>query len=372
MGWRYLAFKMNGDGTETLLSNDVPLQGTAIREDLSGPGGIDGSIAPEVARLKVDGNPVFVPWSTAIFAEKDGNLRGGALLVDLMENGPKLDLDMVGFTGYLDGQPYTEDRSWIQEDPLVIARHLWAHQQWRQNGNLGVTVDTTTSPVRIGTKEQDVKFTTGNGEEVNFQTGPYTLQWWKDHDMGKVFNDLAVETPFDYLMTHTWNGERIKHHLRLGYPVIGSRRHDLRFMLGENIFTHLPIRYDGDAYASEVITLGAGEGRKMIRGGNAKATGRLHRAAVVVDKTLRNRKSADTVATQELAARIGDEDLDTLVVEEHPNAALGSFAPGDEILVQSPAGWSKALYLWVRILSIVTEPEKNQATLTVARTDRMG
>ncbi|MER2142200.1 MAG: hypothetical protein ABS888_00285 [Eubacteriales bacterium] len=373
MAWRYLAFRMNGDGTETLLSNDIPLQGTAIREDLSGPGGISGSITPEVARLKTpEGDPVFLPWSTALFAEKDGVLRGGALLADLLEDGPTLDLDTVGFTGYLDGQPYTEDRSWIQEDPLTIARHLWAHQQWRKNGNLGVTVDNTTSPVRIGTKEEDVSFTTGNGEEVNFQTGPYTLQWWKDHDMGKVFNDLALETPFDYLMSHEWDGERIRHHLRLGYPTIGRRRSDLRFVLGENIYDQIPIRYDGDAYASEVITLGAGEGRKMIRGGDARTTGRLHRAAVVVDKTLRNRKSADIIASQELAARIGDADVDSLIVQEHPNAELGSFSPGDEILVQSPAGWSREVYLWVRILSIVTEPEKNQATLTVARTDRMG
>lgn len=373
MNWRYLAYRMNGDGTETLLSNDVPLQGPALREDLSGPGGIEGKIAPEVARLKTkDGEPVFLPWSTAVYAEKDGNIRAGAILVDLLETGPVLDLDTVGLPGYLNGQPYGGNISRVQVDPLDMARHLWDHQQARPAGNLGLTYDSTSSPVRIGTKEEDVRFTTGNGEEVSFQAGPYTLQWWKDHDMGKAFDDLAAETPFDYLVTHKWDGERIAHHLRLGYPTLGARRHDLRFVVGENIFTQPPVRYDGDTYASDVVVLGAGEGRKMIRGGDSRRTGRLHRAAVVIDKSLRNKKSADTIAAQELAARIGDEDLDTLVVEEHPNAALGSFAPGDEILVQSPAGWSKEVYLWVRILSIVTEPEKNTATLTVARTDRMG
>jgi len=373
MNWRYLAYRMNGDGTETLLSNDVPLQGVSLRDDLSGPGGINGRVAPEIARLKTPGgDPVFLPWSTAIYAEKDGNIRAGAILVDLLENGPTLDLDTVGLTGYLGGQPYGGNGSWVQVDPLTMARHLWDHQQARPAGNLGLTYDTTTSPVRVGTKAESTKFTTGNGEEVSFQTGPYTLQWWKDHDMGKAFDDLATETPFDYLVTHAWDGERIKHHLRLGYPTLGRRRHDLRFVLGENIFEHPPIRYDGDAYASDVVVLGAGEGRKMIRGGDSRTTGRLHRAAVVIDKTLRNKKSADTIAAHELASRIGDEDLDTLTVQEHPNAALGTFSPGDEILVQSPAGWSKEIYLWVRILSIVTEPEKNQATLSVARTDRMG
>lgn len=373
MLWRYLAYRVHGDGTETLLSNDVPLQGVRLREDLSGPGGIEGEIAPEVLRLKTPtGDPLFDPWGTAIYAEKDGNIRAGALLADLLEEGPRLQLDTVGFTGYLAGQPYTGDWSRVQVDPLDVARHIWAHKQAIRGGNLGMTVDSTTSPVRIGTKEEDVKFITGNGEEVSFQAGPYTLQWWKDHDLGKAFDDLAAETPFDYLVTHSWDGEKIKHHLRLGYPTLGRRRHDLRFVLGENIFDHPPINYEGDAYASEVITLGAGEGRKMIRGGDSRTTNRLHRAAVVIDKTLRNKKSADTIAAQELAARIGDEDLDTLIVQEHPSATLGSFSPGDEILVQSPAGWTKEIYLWVRILSIVTEPEKNQATLTVARTDRMG
>lgn len=372
-GWRYLATRLNGDGTETGLSNDVPISGAQLREDLSGPGGIKGTLAPEIARLTTkEGDPVFVPWSTAIYAEKDGQIRAGAILLDLQEKGPALSLDSVGFSCYLQGQPYEAANSWVQVDPLAMARHIWAHKQAMQGANLGLVLDSTTSPVRIGTKEEEVKFATENGEEVNFQTGPYTLQWWKDHDLGKAFDDLAAETPFDYLVSHAWDGERVKHHLRLGYPTIGARRHDLRFVLGENIFDHPPINYDGDAYASEVITLGAGEGRKMIRGGDTRTTGRLHRAAVVVDKTLRNKKSADTIAAQELAARIGDEDLDTLIVQDHPSAVLGSFSPGDEILVQSPAGWTKELYLWVRILAIVTQPELNQATLTVARTDRMG
>lgn len=397
MGWRYLAFRANGDGTETLLSNDVPIQGGAVEEDLSGPGELRGSIAPQLARLQTStGEPVFQSWSTVIYPEKDGHIRGGFILVDLIEEGPVLQLDTVGFSGYLAGQPYTEDRSWVQVDPMTIVRHLWAHQQWRQNGNLGVTVDTTTSPVRLGTPQESVKWgeiteaqwnslralgwkgKAGDKEERLYPpheddaTGPYTLQWWKDHDMGKVLDDLALETPFDYLVDHTWDGERVDHFLRLGYPTIGQRRQDLRFMLGENVFTEPQLRYDGDNYASEVITLGAGEGRKMIRGGDDRVTGRLHRAAVVIDKTLRNRKSADAMARLELLARLGEADLDTLVVQEHPHAPLGSFRPGDEILVQAPAGWSGPLELWVRILSVSIRPDTDEATLRVVRTDKVG
>lgn len=395
-GWRYLAFRMNGDGTETLLSGDVPLSGARMREDLSGPGGIRGTISPAVARLRTgSGQPLFVPWSTALFAEKDGVLRGGALLADMSEKGADLSLDCVGFTGYLNGQPYTENRSWITEDPLVIARHLWAHQQWRQRGNLGVTLDDTLSGQYIGTPEDSVKWgevtetqwnrlmaqgwkgKAGDGEEriyppENADTGPYTLQWWKDHDLGKAFEDLALNTPFDYLMTHSWDGEAIRHHLRLGYPVIGQRRQDLTFEVGVNVFDSPTIDYDGDAYASEVIVLGAGEGRKIIRGGDARDTGRLHRAVVVQDKTLLRDGDADRLASRELAFRLGDADFDQIVVKEHPNAPLGSFAPGDEIEVRQRPEWSAPFSLWVRILAVETEPELNQATLTVARVEKLG
>lgn len=373
MGWRFLATRLNGDGTETFLSNDVPLQGAQLREDLSGPGGITGTIEPEITRLRSPaGEPLFMPWSTAIYAEKDGHIRAGAILADLVEDGPKLGLDCVGFTGYLQGQPYKADGSWVQVDPLVMARHIWAHKQGMKGANLGLVLDATTSPVRIGTKEEEVKFTTENGEEVNFQTGPYTLQWWKDHDLGKAFDDLATETPFDYLVAHAWSGETISHRLRLGYPTIGRRRDDLRFQVGENVFDTPEVIYDGDEYASEVVVLGAGEGRKMIRGEFSKTTGRLQRTVVVTDKTLRNKKAANAAATRELSARLGDEDIDSLTVLDHPHAPIGSYTSGDEILIRSRHGWTQDIELWVRVLSIVTEPEKNQATLSVARVEKMG
>lgn len=372
-GWRYLATRLNGDGTETFLSNDVPLQGAQLREDLSGPGGITGAIEPEITRLRsTTGEPLFMPWSTAIYAEKDGNIRAGAILADMVEDGPKLSLDCVGFTGYLQGQPYEGDISKVQVDPLAMARHLWAHKQGHAGGNLGMVLDSTTSPVRIGTKEEEVKFTTGNGEDISFQAGPYTLQWWKDHDLGKAFDDLATETPFDYLVAHAWSGETISHRLRFGYPIIGRRRDDLRFQVGENIFDTPEIKYDGDEYASKVVTLGAGEGRNMIRGEDSKTTGRLQRTVIVTDKTLRNKKSANAAAARELSARLGDEDIDSLTVLDHPHAPIGSYAPGDEILIRSRHGWTQDIELWVRILSIVTEPEKNKATLSVARVEKMG
>ncbi|MBP3044894.1 hypothetical protein KKR91_01110 [Arthrobacter jiangjiafuii] len=371
-GWRYIATRLNGDGTEVFLSWDVPLQGAAIVDDLSGPGGIAGNISPEIARLQtVDGDPVFLPWSTAIYAEKDGHIRGGAILADLSEDGPRLSLDCVGFSGYLQGQPYTGDLSKVGVDPLAMARELWAHKQKARGGNLGMVLDSTASTVRIGTAEKSTEFTTGTGEDVAFDSGPYVLNWWSTHDMGGEFDSLAASTPFDYQVVHAWSGETISHRMKLGYPTLGRRRDDLRFMVGENVFVVPKIEYSGDAYASEAIVLGAGEGRKMIRGTESTVSGRLHRAVVVEDKSLTTKQAAQKVAASEVKARLGDADIDELVVREHPHAALGSFSVGDEIRIDTRDGWSSGLSLWVRILSMKTEPDLNKCTLTVARVEKV-
>lgn len=365
-GWRYLAFRLNGDGTETPLSYDVPLQDALLTEELSGPGGIRGYVGPELERLRAeDGTPVFRPWSTAIYAEKDNSIRAGAILADMPEDGPRLTLDCVGFSGYLAGQPYGGDISRIQVDPMVMARHLWQHKQGTKYGNIGLQLDATTSKVRIGTEEKDVKFETGEGEDVEFKSGPYLLNWWQTHDMGKEFDDLALRTPFDYRVEHEWDGEEVAHRLRLGHPTLGRRRTD-RFMVGENVRTVPGVDYFGDEYASEVVMLGAGEGRKMVRHPATRPDpGRLHRAVVVQDKTLTSKAAARRAAEAELARRLGEADITEIEVP------AGSLQVGDEIYIQSKKGWTRDLNLWVRILSIATSPAKNTSVLSVARVEKV-
>lgn len=365
-GWRYLAYRLNGDGTETPLSFDVPLQDAELTDELSGPGGITGYVAPRLERLQApDGTPVFRPWSTAIYAEKDNTIRAGAILADMPEDGPRLALDCVGWTGYLQGQPYNGELSRIGVDPMVMARHLWQHKQAMRGGNIGLDLEATTSKVRIGTEEKDVKFETSAGEDVEFKTGPYLLNWWQTHDMGKEFDDLALRTPFDYRVEHEWDGEQVVHRMRMGHPTLGQRRND-RFMVGENVHTVPGVDYFGDEYASEVVVLGAGEGRKMVRQPAVRAAaGRLHRAVVVQDKTLTSKASAKALAERELARRLGEADITEIQVP------LGPVQVGDEIFIQSPKGWTRDLNLWVRVLAIRTRPAKNTSVLSVARVEKV-
>lgn len=490
--WRYIATRLNGDGTETFLSYDVPISGCQVTDVLSGAGGISGTITPEVASLKDEsGNPLFLPWSTAIYAEADGHIRGGGILSGLEERGADLSLDAVSFTGYSNGMPYTGRESYSNADPLDIVRHLWAHLQQAAQGNLALQLGDATTQVRIGkpdTPEYAAAFaadeeaqTAKDQAEANFDAAkaqadldkafafeavgapltakskvikqptppgggnatsehlwidedtnvlhtfngsdwvvanqahlplvetavaskaaqdaaaevrtaaraaasatstalsdvnegkaePYVLSYEKTHDVGKEIEDLSIETPFDYRETHAWDGDMIRHGLQFGYPDMRARRRDLRFVVGENVAVAPQLDYDGEAYASEVMVLGAGTGVKMVRGDAARTTARLRRVAVVEDKTITTTDRATSIAQAEVAQRSGEVDINELIVWDHPHAPIGSYTVGDEILVTTREGWTSRLSLWVRILSITITPESGTTSLRVARVEKV-
>lgn len=376
-GWRYFATRLAGDGTEEPLAWDLPLSGVELTDTLSGPGALSATISPEAARLKDEsGRAVFVPWSTAVYAEASGQIRGGGILTPSSTlEGPSCSLDCVGFAGYPTGMPYTHNRSWVGADPLDLVRHIWEHLQGHPGGDLGVVVDEDTSPVRIGTDPEAEDKTNDEtaGGAGGDERGPYRLNWWSTTDLGSELAQLAEATPFDFREEHQWAGDAVRHRLRLGYPRLGRRREE-RFVVGENVTVVPTVGYSDD-YASEVLMLGAGEGRKMTRGRAHRPDGRLRRVAVVSDKSLRTSSAADRAAERQVRALLGAPDISEVVVADHPHAPVGSLTVGDDICVQVPerAGWAGRLDLWVRITQMTTSPDAAGAvTLTVARTDRTG
>lgn len=390
---------MNGDGTEDRIDAELELTRPRLIDDLSGAGGITATVTPEIARLKdTRGEPVLVPWQTAVYAEHSGQIRAGGLVTDLEIDGPDLSLNCLGHTGYLHGLPYLGAITYYGADPLDMARHLWAHAQGFEGGNLGLTVDTTKSPVMIGTppfaptrgqvtdRVWDWLLSLGwrptdktgrlypPGERAangSIPNDTYKLNWWDTKDMGKEFDDLAHNTPFDYRVSHRWDGDTVRHDLIFGYPRLGTRKAGLRFMVGENVFTDPEVNYRGERYASEVYVHAAGEGRKKLRGYDSRATDRLRRVAIVEAPGIGRKATADKAATRHLSALLGLHDIDTLHVTDHPNAPLGEYTVGDEILVQAPHGWAGELALWVRVLSITIDPEADVSTLTVARAEKV-
>lgn len=370
--WRYVATRFAGDGTETIIADELPLQDVELHDDLSGPGAFTATISPEVARLKADdGNPIFRRWSTGLYAIRDGQVRCGGILATVADDGPKLSLDAVGLTGYALGMPYTgPEYQGVQVDPLDLVRRMWDHIQAQPHGNLGLVVADTTSPLRVGVKSKDVSFTTGSGESVDFTTGPYVLAPYSTTDMAKAIDDLAKAAPFDYHAAHAITGDTITHRLDLGYPGIGRRRHDLRFVVGENILPIPGVTYGTDDMASEVMILGAGDGRSMVIGNWAAPTDALRRVVVLENKTVRSKAAAVRLAEREARRRVEAPVLpEEVVVLNHPNAPLGSYSVGDEVLLQTADGWGDGFAVWSRIVSLATDPATDAVTLTTIRSE---
>lgn len=371
--WRYVAQRLSGAGraNDTFLDVDLPLSGVEIEDVLTGINALSGTISPEIMRLRgPDGESLIQEWGTAIFAECDGDIRGGGIVSSVSPNGPSLGIECVGYTGYLTDLPYVDSTFFVETDPMDIFRHVWDNVQSKRGGNLGFEIGGTKSPITVGTELEQVEFDTQSGP-LSFESGPYKLAWYQTHDLSENASELATNTPFDWRERHYWAGEEIRHVLELGYPTLGRRRDDLRFALGENVFVAPDITVNGEEYADEMLVLGAGEGRKMKRGSARRNVNRLRRVGVVSDPALRSESSCNKRAEKELAWRQALETVTSLEVFDHPSAPVGSVEVGDEIFLSIEDGWGE-VDAWFRVLAKTIKPEEAGAmTLSVDRTDRI-
>lgn len=330
---RFLAQRPGGE----FVHSDLPLHDASPSWELSGPGGLDGFVAPDVGEaIAHDGLPVLDEWGTVIHLEQDGLVRGSWVVERVDYDGPRLKVECRGVSGYPTGLVARVDWALIQVDPARVFKDLWAHVQSFQDGKLGVTVSGST-PVRIGTDERDVSFTTGAGEQVDFVAGPYRISEADATDVGRELDSLAADTPFDYTTHSTWNADQtgVMHEIRLHYPKAGRRRHDLDFIQGDNITRVVPLEGSGDEWASEVLGIGAGEGKLALRRSMGKVSHRLRRTRVVEAKDVRTASRLDRVIADEYASIDPAPGVTSIQVRDHSNAPIGAWELGDEILVQT-------------------------------------
>jgi hypothetical protein len=198
---------------------------------------------------------------------------------------------------------------------------------------------------------------------------PYELVWWDHKDCGSEVNDLAKQTPLDYAEFDSWDADRrdVRHRIALGYPRLGRRRGDLRFAAGENVLSGVPLADGGEDYASEVVVLGAGQGRDKVRGSAQEvSTDRLRRLAVLTDQTVTTVARAKAIARSELKRRRPEPTLSSLTVDaSHPNAPLGSFQVGDDLLITGSYPWVGEVRTWHRLTSYEWSAASTQVKLTV-------
>lgn len=347
--WRYIAQRAL---TGEWLDWDLPLTVGELSWALSGAGSLRATVAPDVGGLRAaDGSPLLEEWGTLIYAECDGEIRWGGVVTRSEFAGSSWDIEAAGFTTYPHGVPYLGEYIRQSVDPLDAYREIWAHIQSNPDGNLGVTVDSTTSPVRLGTVAE-----------------PYSLTWWEAPDCGGELDSLAKETPFDYVEEHAWYGDTITHRVRLGYPRLGRRRDDLAFIQGDNVLSVVEVDRDGDGFANEVIGLGAGEGRKSIQRRIPQRDGRLRRPHVYSDKSVSTTARMDALCRSELATRRNVVEVASVDVLNHPHAPIGSWSLGDDVLIRADIPWLGEVAIWSRVVgwSLVGD---DRARLSLRRSD---
>lgn len=372
MAWRYLAFTAPGG----VFAGEIPLAGASLSRTLSGPFRLTGTIPVESPHLL----SILRPWATTIWAEQDGVIRGGGILMPMDSQGSVLSIDCVGLSGYAKNMPWVgPDFASTSIDPLEVVRMIWAHLQGEPDGGLGVAVDAATSTVRVGAAAY---YTTDEGAEASpndalaadgsvkpgfrrVEAEPYRLNWWSTHDVGGEIDKLAELTPFDYLEHTEWASDTtLSHRLRLGVPSIGARRESLRFVIGENVAEIPALGADDEDYASDVLALGAGEERRMLRVALRQPGRGLRRVYTHVDKSATTDAALAASARSELGWRTGAGRMTSLAVFDHPHAPIGTFDVGDEVRVGGDAGWTD-VDRWVRIVEMTIDPETDRVTLRV-------
>lgn len=126
---------------------DVPFTSVEITYTLSGPTVLRATLGPEyreAEEMRLDA------WATWIHVEQAGRIRASLIVQPLAVTGQDLEVEAVGFTAYPSGIPFMGDLRAIEIDPAEVVRRIWAHLQSFPDGKLGVTLDATATPLKLG------------------------------------------------------------------------------------------------------------------------------------------------------------------------------------------------------------------------------
>lgn len=369
-GWSFIAQRAD---TREFLHWELPLELETLEWGLSGPGSLTATISPDEGALRTDdGRLLLEEWGTLIHVESDGLIRWSGILISSSFEGEKWALEAAGYSTYPHAVAYEGEFVRIGVDPVDVLKEIWSHIQSFPDGDLGVSVVGDVSPVRLGKDSYTDQRTNEDGtvEDVAHEAEPYSLVWWDSPNCGEEIADLVKTTPLDYVERHYWDvtHEDIVHEIAVSYPRIGRRREDLLFAQDANVTKVVHIDSNGDEFANGILGLGAGEGRAMLRRSTSIRDGRLRRTSVYADKAVTDPARLDALIAEELSARKAALRITSVEVTDHPNAPIGSWQIGDDVLVQATIPWLGEVEMWVRITGwALTSP--TTATLTVSRSD---
>jgi hypothetical protein len=123
-----------------------------------------------------------------------------------------------------------------------------------------------------------------------------------------------------------------------------------------------------DSFATDIILLGAGEGKDRVRGFAGRPWEGVRRYKVIEDEDVDSAGQADKEARAALARHRGDPRVGAITVVQHDNADLHALEPGDELQYYAETP-HVTIDQWVKIIDIKDSPDQGDvAVITVVPT----
>ncbi len=331
--------------TGEALDLNLELQEPTTSRELMGPGGVFGTVDPDLLHDKApDGRPIIEEWSTALFVIEDDLPRAGGLVSSIGDQGTKRAVSAPGYLNYPSEQPLLTGYAptdW--QDPVTVYRNLWTLLQLFPDGNIGMQVTGLPSTYMI----------LGDGE------GPYNFLPTDYRTAGQEMENVLSAARIEWTEKHTWSDASmtsISHAVELGFPRIGRRRDDLRFVQDENVIGIGALGANGDDYANDITVVGNGEGFAAVDAGLVQRAairdGRVRRARVVSDKTLTTPGLVLMRAGDEIRSRGLGLNVSEITMVNHPNAQVQDVGVGDDVLLHYDLPHRGAGSVWLRVTSI--------------------
>lgn len=332
--------------TGAWLSTALPVTDLEYGPELSGPGSLTGKLSPRL----VASNPALAdPGTTCIYVEAAGEIQWGGLVWDVRASGNDYTLEAASWSSYLqkrydlDGEhggrgPYT------YADRCQVIRNIWEYAQGVADGDLGVTVDATTSTSKVGTPD-DV----------------YHSYWYDLKALGDQVDELVSDqaTP-EYTCVTSWNTAKtdVVKRIKLGWPRLGARRTDITFASGVNIIDEPEEILSGDDYAQVVIGTGAGDGSAKLRQISAVRNGRLRLEATAAFPEVNGNDVLKARVEWERAWRQTLGSVDQVTLRNTTAAPFGSWQVGDDVYTRIHNAWTDYTG-WCRVTGWSIKPTAN-------------
>ena len=354
-----------------LRTNDIlaelPLTNVTFSQVLNGAGSLTGEIlGSDVNEAPYDFTNTTIPARTALYVERDNVLIWGGVIWTRTWNSDTQHYTFTAreFPSYFERRRITETTVFTNEDQLVIAQTLIDDAQNVTGGDIGVIVNTETSPILVDRVYFDYEF----------------------KDVWGAIKDLSNQQDgFDFNIDVAYDsgGNPLKY-LRLDYPARGRTflYNDPAALVfdfpGNLVMYEYP--EDGAITTNKMYGIGPNSNEAMIR---AVATSPSNQIAngwpLLEDTTTYNDQYDPNLLYQqtlgEVTAKENPVTTIKIVIPAYVNPVLGSYKTGDQCLLRITddrfpgVNGEFGLVTIQRIVAIAVEPGEDgpeRVTLTLA------